>query len=129
MISTIDNYSSVEISDNPIVSITIDGQDYKSPYSNLMALDYVDNLLVNTSNTSFYLNSSYQVSGNNNRAVPYIYCPASQACRYYSSYSSYALVSSDFNYQGNFKYDLYHNPIYMLIIAVFAIFFLILQKK
>lgn len=122
------SYSSSVICDDPITTVTIGGQDYYTPFSYLTKLDFVDGYLVNVSSSSFYLNSSFGVSGTSNRVTPYIYCPASQACRYYSSYSGFTLVTSDYSYSGSLEYSLRHNSYYLSVIVVLALFFILITR-
>lgn len=85
------------------VEITINGRTYYIEAARLKDLDYIDNKLVNTSNSSITLVTSFDTQN----TYPRISCPAMQACRYYaSSASNYSTVTSNYTITKHSIYEL-----------------------
>lgn len=75
------------------VIITIDGQDYYVEASRLNDIAYIDGKLVNVSNSTIYLVSSYSTE----TTYPRIILSGMQQGRYYRTYSSnYTAVTSNY---------------------------------
>lgn len=88
--------------DSNWVIITIDGQDYYIEASRLADLAYIDGKLVNTSNSSITLVSSYSTD----TTYPRITFSAMQQGRYYRS-SNYTYTAVNSNYTLKSKYSVY----------------------
>lgn len=84
--------------DTDYTTINIDGTDYYVLDSYVQYLKYIDGHLVNLSNQSFTLKSSFA----DETYYPYIQCSSNSICRYYANRnSSYTLVSSTYTYNGD----------------------------
>ena len=83
--------------DNTII-IEIDGQRFYVEAGRLHDLQYIDNKLVNVSNSSITLVSSYTTDA----SYPRITCSSMSQCRYYSgSGYNYSPVTSNYNQISN----------------------------
>ena len=86
--------------DSNVIEIEIDGRTYYIEADRLPDLAYINNKLVNTSNTTIYLVSGYSTE----TIYPRIQCSAMQQCRYYGSYSTnYQAVTSNYTVKSDFS--------------------------
>lgn len=86
--------------DSNWIIITIDGQDYYIEADRLPDLAYIDGKLVNTSNSTITLVSSYSTE----TTYPRIQFSAMQQGRYYRSYNtSYTAVTSNYSLKSKFS--------------------------
>lgn len=86
--------------DSNYVEIEINGRTYYIEADRLPDLAYINNKLVNTSNSTIYLVTDYSTE----TTYPRIQCSAMSQCRYYGSYSSsYQAVTSNYTLRSNFS--------------------------
>lgn len=88
--------------DSNWIIITIDGQDYYIEADRLPDLAYIDGKLVNTSNSTITLVSSYSTD----QTYPYITFSAMRQGRYYRS-SGYNYTAVTSNYTVKSKFSIY----------------------
>lgn len=106
--------------DNNEIEIVIDGHTYYIEASRLPDLSFIGGKLVNTSNSSIYLVSSFSTE----TTYPRIQCSSMQQCRYYAS-SSYNYTGVTSNYSISGKHSIYELGPYGLQSAIlFAILLL-----
>lgn len=85
------------------VEVIINGRTYYIEASRLKDLDYIGGKLVNTSNSSITLVTSFDTQN----TYPRISCSAMQACRYYaSSNTNYSTVTSEYQITKHSVYEL-----------------------
>ena len=88
--------------DSNVIEIEINGRTYYIEADRLADLAYINNKLVNTSNSAIYLVTDYGTE----TVYPRIQCSAMSQCRYYGSYSSsYQAVTQ--NYTVTSKFSIY----------------------
>lgn len=86
--------------DDNVIEITINGVTYWIEANRLNDLHYIDNKLVNVSNSTITLVHSYDTVN----TYPRITCSAMQQCRYYATNNTnYVGVSSNYSYEGKFN--------------------------
>lgn len=87
------------MNDNFII-ISINGIDYYIEADRLQDLNYIENKLVNTSNSSLTLVSAFS----DQYTYPRISCNSMQQCKLYqSNNSNYSLVYSNYSYTKDFN--------------------------
>ena len=85
------------------VEITIDGRTYYIEASRLKDLDYIGGKLVNTSNSTITLITSFDTVN----TYPRITCSAMSQCRYYASSSTnYTAVTNNYTISKHSVYEL-----------------------
>lgn len=89
--------------DNNEIIIEIDGRQYYIEAGRLSDLKYINGKLVNVSNSTLYLVSSFSTE----TTYPRIQCSAMQQCRYYSSSGyNYTAVTDNYTIQKHSIYEL-----------------------
>ena len=85
------------------VEVTINGHTFYIEASRLKDLDYIGGKLVNTSNSTITLVSSFDTTN----TYPRISCPSMQQCRYYSSSNTnYTAITSNYTITKHSIYEL-----------------------
>lgn len=89
--------------ENNYIVITINGTEYYIQADRINDLAYIDNKLVNVSNSSITLVSSFDIQN----TYPRITCGAMQQCRLQSSNNvNYVAVTSNYEFNGNYNLNM-----------------------
>ena len=117
--------------DENYIIITINGVNYYIAADRLNDLAYIDNKLVNVSNSSIYLVNNFDY----NNQYPRIQCSAMSQCilKQYNT-SNYSLVTSNYSLANNQKFNINtlgnngFNTLILMLLSLIVLFKLIWKK-
>lgn len=112
--------------DNEYTVISINGIDYYIQSNQVRNLNYIDNKLVNVSNSNITLVNSFGYD----TTYPRITCSPMSQCILRNNYNSYSLVSSNYSYtKFNFNMLTVSNHLSLIFMILFILLGVKLWKK